>query len=54
MPESQEILMELQAEFRRFAAEVGDPEASRILYRLADDIERHARERGLSSVRTLH
>ena len=44
MPERQKTLAEIQEECRRFAAETGDPEASRILRRAADDLERHERQ----------
>lgn len=47
MAETLQTLIAIQNQIiqcRRFAAEVHDPEASRILYKLADDIERQARE----------
>jgi hypothetical protein len=47
MAESLETLIGIQEQIiqcRKFAAEVRDPEASRILYKLADDIEQQARE----------
>jgi hypothetical protein len=42
MPESQKTLTEMQAECRRFAAQIGDPEVSRILCRAADDLEQYS------------
>jgi hypothetical protein len=47
MGENLELLIGIQDQViqcRRFAAEVRDPEAARILYTLADDIEQRARE----------
>jgi hypothetical protein len=43
MPERQKTVAEIQKECRRFAAETGDPEVSRILCQAADDLERYAR-----------
>jgi hypothetical protein len=46
-PKTLETLIGIQEQVilcRRFAAEVADPEASRILYKLADDLEGQARE----------
>jgi hypothetical protein len=37
-------LAAIQEDCRRFAAEVGDREAARILYRLADNLEQQPRE----------
>jgi hypothetical protein len=45
MQQRPKTLAEIQEECRRFAAEARDPEASRILNRAADDLERHARQR---------
>jgi hypothetical protein len=42
MPERPKTIAEIQEECRRLAAEIGDPKVSRILCRLADDLERHA------------
>jgi len=44
VPDSPKTLREIQEECRRFAAEIGDPKAARILSRAADDLERHAQE----------
>jgi hypothetical protein len=43
MTKRQKTLAEIREECRRFAAETGDPEVSRILYRAADGLERYAR-----------
>jgi hypothetical protein len=44
MPERPKTLTEMQEECRRFAAETGCSEVSRILSRVADDLERQARQ----------
>jgi hypothetical protein len=44
MPQRQKTLAEIQEECRRFGAETGDPELSRILRRAADDLARHERQ----------
>jgi phosphoribosylamine-glycine ligase len=43
MPENQRTIPEIQELCRRFAARIGDPEASRILYELAEELEEYAR-----------
>jgi N-acetylglucosamine kinase-like BadF-type ATPase len=54
MSERQKTLAEIQKECRRFAAEIGNPEASRILSRAADDLERHVRQSQTESTATKH
>jgi hypothetical protein len=44
MSERAKTVAEIEQECRRFAFEIRDPEAARILYRLADDLEQQARE----------
>jgi hypothetical protein len=41
MTERSKTITEIQEDCRRFAAETGDREVSRILSRAADDLERH-------------
>jgi hypothetical protein len=52
MQERPKTLSEIEEECRRFAAESGDPEISRILRQAADDLERHARK--IASAPTQH
>lgn len=52
MPEK--TLAEIQEECRRFAAETGDPEASRILSRAADELERHGWQSQTGGAATKH
>jgi hypothetical protein len=44
MPKQPKTLSDFQQECRRLAAQVGDPVASRILSRAADDLERLAQD----------
>jgi hypothetical protein len=51
MPERPKTLTEMQEECRRFAAETGCSEVSRILSRVADDLARQARQTGSGQTR---